>query len=190
MNKNQDFKIRQRKLKRNEAILLVEKIKETPNITGYSLREWLNFSNLLIAESNEERLIGICTCCDFGKRWTFLSVLFVLKEFRGQGVGTILFNKTCDISLSRKKNLYTSSQNPTVIKMMKAREFITFTTLIKLPRNYKRYEFVFFVRLLKWLISCYRIKEIHRKSKIFSDSYKDKKTMFMVSDLIIQQHFN
>lgn len=167
------FDIRQRRLIPAEAVLLAEKIKMTPNITGYSSSEWMSFANVLTADSSDGTLKGVCLCCDFGKIWTYISVLFVFEEYRGQGIGHALFKEACDVSAARKRNIYTSSRNSTVINMMKEEEFSIFDTLYKLPKPYKRYELLFFIRLVKWIASYYRIKEMFRKSKKFKDSYKD-----------------
>lgn len=160
-----------RKLTNNEAIFLVKKIQLITDITGYSLKEWLTFENLLIAEDKGGNMLGVCLAYDFSLTWTFISVLFVLEEFRGQGIGKQLFQATCDNILSRKRNIYTSSRNPIVIKMMRDFNFILFDTLYVLPQSFKKYEFEFFLRAVKWIMSFYRLKEILRKEL----KYKDKR---------------
>ena len=165
------FKINSRKLKQQEAILLVEKIKLITDITGYSLKEWLTFEEVLIAEDREGTMLGVCFAYDFSSNWSFISVLFVLEEFRGKGVGKQLFDQTCRRILSRKRNVYTSSRNPIVIKMMTKLSFILFNTLYMLPQSFKTYEFDFFLRTMKWIMSFYRIKELLRKDI----KYKDKR---------------
>ncbi|MCL2923633.1 MAG: GNAT family N-acetyltransferase [Trichodesmium sp. MAG_R04] len=165
------FKINSRKLTQQEAILLVENIKLITEITGYSLKEWLTFEDVLIAEDQEENMLGVCLAYDFSSNWSFISVLFVLEKFRGKGIGQLLFKEACRQILSRKRNVYTSSRNPVVIKMMKQLNFILFDTLYVLPQPFNKYKFDFLLRGIKWITSFYRMKELSRKYL----KYKDKR---------------
>ena len=165
------FKINSRKLTQQEAILLVENIKLITEITGYSLKEWLTFEDVLIAEDREENMLGVCLAYDFSSNWSFISILFVLEKFRGKGIGQQLFKEACRKILSRKRNVYTSSRNPVVIKMMKQLNFILFDTLYVLPQPFKKYKFDFLLRGIKWITSFYRMKELSRKYL----KYKDKR---------------
>ena len=158
------FQLLERQLTSREADILVREIKLTPNITGYSLKEWLEFDKVLIAENNTGEMIGVSLYYNFSKNWTFISVLFVLEDFRGKGAGKQLFYKACDNILHSERNIYTSSREPIVIKMMHDLGFEIFNTLFTLPEQYKKYEFDFFWRGLIWIISSYRLGEIIRKS--------------------------
>lgn len=166
------YQLIQRGLQKNEAKLLVEQIKQTPNITGYSLKEWMNFKNILVAEDRKKQLMGVCLYYDFSKQWTFISVLFILNQFRGNGIGKALFCKACQNIQNNNKNIYTASQNPIVIKMMKNLNFIIFDSLLTLPKPYKKYELIFALRALKWVMNYYRIKEFVRKSIIYKEKNK------------------
>ena len=165
------FKINSRKLTEQEAILLVENIKLITEITGYSLKEWLTFESVLVAEDREENMLGVCLAYDFSSNWSFISVLFVLEKFRGKGIGQQLFKEACRRILFRKRNIYTSSRNPVVIKMMKQLNFILFDTLYVLPQPFKKYELDFLLRGIKWITSFYRMKELSRKYL----KYKEKR---------------
>ena len=173
------FKINSRKLTEQEAILLVENIKLITEITGYSLKEWLTFESVLVAEDREENMLGVCLAYDFSSNWSFISVLFVLEEFRGnkitkklfKEISEKLFKEACRKILSRKRNVYTSSRNPVVIKMMKQLNFILFDTLYVLPQPFNKYKFDFLLRGIKWITSFYRMKELSRKYL----KYKDKR---------------
>lgn len=158
------FKLVKRRVNENEAKSLANKIKETSNITGYSWREWIEFEHVIVAEDDDGQLAGVCSYEDFNYDWTFISVIFVVKEFRGKGVGKCLFQTACDDIISAHKKVYTSSKNPIIIKMMNDFSFVTFNTLFSLPEPYKKYEFIFIVRSIKWVSNFYRLTEIIRKS--------------------------
>lgn len=166
------YQLIQRGLQKNEATLLVEQIKQTPNITGYSFQEWMNFEDILVAENRKKQLIGVCLYYQFSKQWTFISVLFVFNQFRGNGIGKALFYQACQNINNNQKNIYIASRNPIIIKMMKDLNFIIFDSLITLPKPYKKNELIFALRTLKWIINYYRIKEFVRKSIIYKEKNK------------------
>lgn len=53
------MKITKRNITAEEADILIGAVKQTPNITGYSYDEWLNFKDVLIAEL-DGKLAGVC----------------------------------------------------------------------------------------------------------------------------------
>lgn len=161
------FKFVQRNLQPHEVRTIVGEIEITPNITGYSLREWLSFKEVLVAEDLQGNMTGVCLYYDFHHNWSFISVLLVLKSFRGLNIGQNLFMIACDNILSEGKNVYTASKNPIVIRIMKKMDFILFDTLFRLPKDYRSYELVFLLRLITWMFSSYRLKELIRKAKLY-----------------------
>lgn len=161
------FRFVRRNLQSHEAQTIVDEIKITPNITGYSLREWLSFKEILVAEDETGKMLGVCLYYDFHQNWSFISALIVLKPFRGMGIGKNLFERACDNILGNSKNIYTASKNPIVIKMMNNMDFILFDSFFKLPKDYKKYQLTFTLRLINWIFSGYRLKESIRKAKLY-----------------------
>jgi GNAT superfamily N-acetyltransferase len=161
------FKIVQRSLTYTEAKLLVSEIKATPNITGYSINEWLNFKNILVAEVNNQELIGICYNNEFSDNWVKIDVLYVMPEFRNQGIGGKLFYESITLSNKKSKNVYTVTRNPIVINLMKKCDFLIFENIFNLPYPYKQYQCDFNFHNIKWFINFYRIKEMIRKKIIY-----------------------
>lgn len=161
----------QRVLTETEAELIVNKIKSSPNITGYSFSEWLEFTreNLLIAENEKGEMIGVCCYYDFSPKWSYLAVLYVFEEYRGEGIGKKLFYQACANILESKKSIYISTRTPAVIKMMNDLGFTTFDTLLTLPEPFKEYELDFLIRGARWVLNSYRLKEIIRKALIFQN---------------------
>lgn len=158
------FQIVNRKINESEANLLIREIKQTPNIMGYSLREWMTSEYVMVAEDENGEIAGACLNYDFHKNWHKIAALFVLKEFRGLGLGKSLFYNSYNNAVERGKNVYTISANPVVIKMMEDLGFLTFENLHSFP---DKYEWKFRLHTMQWVLNLYRIKEICRKRKVY-----------------------
>jgi GNAT superfamily N-acetyltransferase len=156
-------KIIKRKINASEAKLLVERIKSTPNIIGYTIEEWLDSEHVFIAEDQQSQLQGACLNYDIARDWTKIAVLYVLDEFRNQGIGKALFHESFNDSIERHKNVYTISCNPIVISLMRELEFTTFSSLQDFPASHMADQVDFYLHTLQWLASPYRIMEITRK---------------------------
>ncbi len=154
-----NFQITQWALTSEEIDIVIKAVKETPNITGYTKKEWQNFGKVFVAEVNSE-LAAVAVNVSISKHWEELAVLIVLEKFRGQGLGKKLFNLALQDILDRKKNAYTTSRNPIVLNLMKESGF-KFTSLFKLPLPVTLFN-------LKFICSLYRLQEFLRKQKVFS----------------------
>lgn len=161
------LKVTKRKVTESEVKLLIEKIKTTPNIVGYTMNEWLKGEHIIVAEDDRGQLLGACLNYDFAEKWTKIAALYVFEEFRGRGIGRTLFYESFNDAINRQKNIYTISRNPTLIKMMNELEFTTFDSLFNFPNRFKLDQLDFYVHSLQWLSSPYRIKEIIRKQIAF-----------------------
>lgn len=162
-------KITKRQIKESEAKLLIEQIKFTPKIIGYTLKEWLNADHVLIAEDDNGQLLGACMNYDISQDWTKIAALYVLEEFRNQGIGKALFYQSVEDAITRQKNIYTISSNPIVINCMNQLEFTTFNSFLNFPKAYKNEQTAFYLHTLQWLTNPYRIQEIIRKQIIYRE---------------------
>jgi GNAT superfamily N-acetyltransferase len=113
------------------------------------------------------KMLGACLNYDFTEQWTKIAALYVLEEFRNQGIGKSLFYESYNDAMQRNKNIYTISRNPTVINIMNELEFSTFNSLFNFPDLFKQDRLDFYTHSLQWLSSSYRIKEIIRKQIAF-----------------------
>ena len=95
-------------------------LRETPNILGYTVRELLRLSDVFAAEA-DGAFAGVCFSVDMGQRWTEIAAVFVLPEFQGRGIGTVLFAAAWDRGWARGRHLYVLSRNPQVVGWMEAR---------------------------------------------------------------------
>lgn len=156
-----------RKVNESEAKLLVEQIKSTPNIIGYTIKEWLNAEHIFIAEDKQGQLLGACFNYDINEKWTKIAALYVLEELRNRGLGKALFYESFNDAMKRHKNVYTISCNPIILNIMSELKFITFTNLLDFPISYATDLADFYIHTLQWLSSPYRIKEIIRKQIVY-----------------------
>ncbi len=156
-----------RKVNELEAALLIEQIKSTPNIVGYTMKEWLKCEHIMVAEDDRGQLLGACLNYDFAKNWTKIAALYVFEEFRGRGIGTALFDRSFNDAIDRHQHVYTISRNPIVIKKMNELNFTTFNSLLNFPDRFKSDRLDFYAHSLQWLSSTYRIQEIVRKQIAF-----------------------
>ncbi len=145
----------------SEAHVLVHALQATPNITGYSVKEWMSFSDVWVHESNG-KIAGVATSQDFGSYWTYMAVLFVFPEFQKQGIGKELFTAQIEDIKQRKCGAYTCSHTPAVLTWMKECGMSLSTNMWKSPVLILIYYCTFYLTL-------YRLKEFLRKRKIFSD---------------------
>jgi GNAT superfamily N-acetyltransferase len=155
--------ITKRRVDQPEAKILVDQIKHTPNIIGYTLKEWMNSEHMFIAENEHGQILGACLNYDFAQNWTKIAALYVFEEFRNQGIGKALFSESYNDSIKRHKNIYTISCNPIVLNMLTQLEFVTFANLLNFPVCFKHDRLDFYIHTLQWLSNPYRIKEITRK---------------------------
>jgi len=145
-------------LNENQIDLLVSEIQKTVNITGYTKKEWAHFNTIFIAYY-EQNFAGVCVNISINNQWEELAVLFVLPQFQGKGIGTLLFETGLHAILSEGKKAYTTSRNELVITMMKQQKF-QFVPLKKLPLSIQFFN-------LRFVLSSYRIQEFFRK-KMYS----------------------
>lgn len=115
-----------RRLTLTEATRLHEELKTTPNILGYTVRELLRFSSVLVAGAmeygNASRnggvFAGACISKDLLFGWTDIAALYVLPAFRGQGIGTLLYTAAFADARERGRHVFTLSRCPETIRMM------------------------------------------------------------------------
>ncbi|MCX6810614.1 MAG: GNAT family N-acetyltransferase [Candidatus Berkelbacteria bacterium] len=145
----------QKKFTKQEAKIVQKEIRQSPDITGYSLRELLRLKTVFKAFISNE-FAGACANFDFGKDWTELSAFIVIGHHRGQGIGGKLFRTAFIDAIKRKRNIYIVSRNPAMINIIKKYDFKIITSFWQLPAAVIIDTFIF-------AISWYRTKEFLRK---------------------------
>lgn len=112
------MEITQRPLTRAEALRLHGELKTTPNILGYTVRELERLTDVQVAEG-AGGFAGVCFSVDLAWGWTEIAALYVLPEFRGQGIGAALFRAAWERAQERGRHVYVLSRNPQVIGWMR-----------------------------------------------------------------------
>jgi len=164
-----DFKIVRRRLSDEEIALLIEEIKQTPDIIGFTAFEWANFDGVFVAEINN-KLAGIITLANTFGNWVNIAAFYVLPKYQGSGIGNRLFEAALRAAMRKKKNVYVITYNEIAAAIMKKNGLQTYDDFFKLPL------FVIFANILHAL-NCYRIYEFIRKKIAFP---ADRKLIFGV----------
>ena len=107
-----------RSLTRAEALWLHHELKTTPNILGYTVRELEKLSDVQVAIVGEN-FAGACWSVDLIQGWTEVAALYVLPEFRGSGIGRMLFYTAWKHAQQRKRHVYVLSRNSQVVGWMR-----------------------------------------------------------------------
>jgi GNAT superfamily N-acetyltransferase len=148
--------ITRRGLTAPEAARLHEELKTTPNILGYTVRELLRFTDVLVAEAKGD-FAGACLSKDLAFGWTDIAVLYVLPAFRGTGVGTRLYAAAWEADWERGRHIITLSRAPQVIHLMERFG-------MELTRSAWRAPFAYHMEMNWHMMSLYRWREMMRKS--------------------------
>lgn len=149
------IKLIKRKLEKNEVSKLFLEIKSDQNITGYSFSEWMSFDKMWIAEV-DGKFAAVGNIRDYGGNWVELGLYYVLKKYRGMGIGTTLFNKTYDEVIQSNYNIYIVSRNPVMVRILKKKKFKITKNFFSLPTRVVWTSIIF-------ALSLFRIKEYFRK---------------------------
>lgn len=162
------FEVIQRPLTKQEAKLLVQEVRKMPNITGYTVKEWLTCKHVFVAIDHEGQLLGACMNDDFASEWTEIAVLIVLEGFRRRRIGRAFLEISIQNIQDRKRNMMIISREPNVLRMMKEFQFDLYTSLSKVDGPYKQHKFILSVYYqLRSMMSVYRFLEVRRKKIIY-----------------------
>ncbi len=149
-----------RPLTHAEAVRLHQALKDTPNILGYTVRELERFSNVYVAEEedNEKKFAGACLSVDLKQEWTEIAALCVLPESRGRGLGKALFEAAWARAQERRRHVYVLSRNPQVIQWMRALGMQVDGNHLRAPAAVQWY-------MVRHMASWYRSREGFRKRR-------------------------
>ncbi len=153
-----------RPLTLEEARVLHEELKTTPNILGYTVPELLRFREVIVVHDAEGAFAGACLSKDLAFGWTDIAVLYVLPAFRGRKIGTLLYAAAFEKARRRGRHVFTLSRSPEVIGLMERFG-------LELTRSVWRAPFAFHLYMNQHMTSVYRIKESIRKAASLKNSH-------------------
>lgn len=161
---NAEVRLSNRRLTPVEAVLLHEELKTTPNILGYTVSELLAFKKVLIAEGigvgeGGGSLTGVCISKDLRFEWTELAVLYVLPDFRGRGVGGLLFTEAFTEAEKRGRHIFALSRSPETIHLMERFGMTLSGSAWNAP-------FAVHLGMSRHMMSLYRLREGLRKERM------------------------
>lgn len=152
-----------RTLTGEEACVLHEELKTTPNILGYTVPELLRFREVIVAYADGV-FAGACLSKDLAFGWTDIAVLYVLPAFRGRKIGTLLYTAAFENARQRRRHVFTLSRSPEVIGLMERFG-------LELTRSVWRAPFAFHLYMNRHMTSAYRVRESIRKAALFKNSH-------------------
>lgn len=159
INSNQ-LVIRERRVTKEEAQELIREIRRSPNILGYTEREWREFPFTWVAEV-DGRLAGVCCNIDLLAGWTEMAAIYVREEFQGHSIGRKLFTASVSSVEQRGRSMYIASRNPRLVKLMREWGMTIRPHPFGLPPP-------IVLAKLKYFLNAYRIVEFVRKAVAFS----------------------
>lgn len=164
------FEVIKRPLTSQEAEILVQEVRKTPNITGYTVKEWLQCQHVFVAVGPDGQMLGACMNDDFAREWTEIAVLIVLEPFRQRGIGRGFIEASLRNLQQRRRNVLIISREPNVLRMMKEFRFDLYPSLLRVDGPYKKHKFTLGVYYpLRAMMSFYRWYEVRRKKSVFGN---------------------
>jgi GNAT superfamily N-acetyltransferase len=153
------YRIEHRPLAPEEARLLHEELKTTPNILGYTVRELVGARDVWVTtDAASGEFAGACLSFDLPFGWTEIAAVYVLPAHRGVGLGGVLLERAWARASGRGRHLYLLSRNPSVIAWMRARGMAMSENLLSAPLAAHLYTAVY-------MSSLHRNREAWRKRR-------------------------
>ncbi|MBO0982462.1 GNAT family N-acetyltransferase [Rathayibacter sp. SD072] len=163
--------VEHRPLTRSEAHLVVEEIRSSTTITGYSLEEWCGRRETFVAlDRRSGDVVGAALVHAFLGGWSEVAVLFVRETHRGRGIGPRLLSEIIEQLHGRRLLLFFCED--TMRRMVLRHGFTVHRTPHDLPgRPLLRRLFLSVLYPLQWKADSYRRREIRRKRARYGCSF-------------------
>lgn len=142
-----------RSLTKSEAEIISDEIKNTDNISGYLISELLRFDEMIVTEDAGE-INGILFYKEY-RRFVDMKLMIVCRQYRGQGIGRVMFLYFLNKFKLSNKTIYTVTKNPQVVSII-SRVGFKKSNFLNLP-------FLAQINQISLMFSLYRIKEFFRK---------------------------
>jgi GNAT superfamily N-acetyltransferase len=154
-----DFKIVKRRLTEEEIAFLMNAIKETPTVTGFSENEWRNFDGVFVAEV-DNRFVGVITLANTFGNWVNMPASYLLPEYRGLGIGNALYAAAVKAAMRKKKDICAIIDSEIAENILRQNRVQIYESFFELP-------FLVMLFNMAHVLNCYRIYEFIRKRIVF-----------------------
>jgi hypothetical protein len=127
--------ISKRKLTDSEIDLVVNEMRDFPDVGLYTKNQWNKFEHSFIA-MKEKDFIGVCVTIPL-LNWIKIGPVIILKTYQGKGNGRQLLTQV--ISDNSHSNLYIGSSNRKVGTIVESLKFQRVNSFFQLPSEIKIY---------------------------------------------------
>ncbi|TFH92849.1 GNAT family N-acetyltransferase [Vibrio ouci] len=181
LNTYRGLELQRRGLTHQEALLVMEQISSSPDITGYSYREWTKSKDtFVLLNIHTGEFIGAILVHDLLDNWSEIAVVFICEKYRSVGYGHYLLNACIRTLKHSNKKLFlfyskavmeTISINAGFEIFASEKEFINRSLIKWLSLN--------IIYKALWLSNAYRLREIRRKKKQFGSDFNFKMAVYL-----------
>ncbi|MBQ1099048.1 GNAT family N-acetyltransferase [Streptomyces sp. NPDC097107] len=156
-----------------EAAEVMERIRTSPHITGYSLREWTGKRDtFLLRDTASGRVAGALLVHHLLGGWSEIAVVYVFEEHRGHGLGRLLLEDAVGAIRTSGRKLLLFFSSARMGHIAAGSGFDLHDSEADLTRgSLSRGLFLGILYKAQWLASLYRLREIRRKRRTYQASF-------------------
>jgi GNAT superfamily N-acetyltransferase len=170
------FLFQRRSLTQEEAVHLIRRIADEPNITGYNIREWTRSRDIfLLYDLAQRRVAATVLVHHLLGRWSEIAVVYVFPEYRSMNLATQLLQQTIYTIRFEPRSYVIYYADAKMERLLSRCGFTIFDTEQSIFRFHTPWRLYFSVLYKpQWLSNLYRIKEIYRKRRHFAKRFDFK----------------
>ncbi|MDI3389352.1 GNAT family N-acetyltransferase [Streptomyces sp. B-S-A8] len=170
------FELQRRPLTAEEADQITRSIRDSPNITGYSPREWCGRRDtFVLVDRSRRRIAGALLTHHLAGTWSEIAVVFLFEEYRGRGLGRELLQGALRTLTATGRRYLLFFSSPHMERIASASGFRIYADEAAfVAGSARRKLFLKVIYKAQWLASVYRLREIRRKRAEFSSAFDFK----------------
>ncbi|MFF5897118.1 GNAT family N-acetyltransferase [Streptomyces argenteolus] len=167
------YEVRRRPLTRAEADEVMEQIRRSSAITGYSAAEWTGGRDtFVLVHTVTGRLAGALLVHHLLGRWSEIAVVFVLEEHRGRGLGPRMLHDALAGLRAMDRDLLLFFSSDTMGRICAEAGFTLSASEADFVRgSLARAFYLKVVYKIQWLANTYRLRELRRKRRAYRCSF-------------------
>ncbi|MET9594477.1 GNAT family N-acetyltransferase [Streptomyces sp. NPDC006516] len=168
------YDVLRRPLSTAEADEVMEQIRRSSAITGYSAAEWTGGRDtFVLVDKATGRLAGALLVHHLLGRWSEIAVVFVLEEHRGRGLGRRMLHGALGSLRAMDRDLLLFFSSDTMGRICAEAGFAVSASEADFVRGSLARAFhLKVVYKIQWLSNAYRLREMRRKRRAFRCSFE------------------